>query len=150
MGGGEFDVDEEVRGASGGGGGGAKGSTGKEKVRSWDEGDIGEFRPERWLVPDGSGRGEVVFDVNAGPAMPMSAGPRGCFGMSWLVCMLMMWNADTVQGKRLAHLELRLAIVTLVLAFEFLGVSDALDTDNATEIMTRQPDTCFVRLRMVD
>jgi len=54
------------------------------------------------------------------------------------------------QGKRLAHLELRLAIVTLVLAFEFLSVPEALDSDKATEVVTRQPDQCFVRLRMVD
>jgi len=86
LGGGDFDVNEEVRGA------GSR-ATGKEKVRSWEEGDIGEFRPERWLVPDGSTTGNLMFDQNAGPAMPMSAGPRGCFGTSSSIdrCLLMMW-----------------------------------------------------------
>lgn len=140
LGGGGFDVDEEVRGV------GVKGA-GKEKTRSWDDGDIGDFRPERWLVADGPAPGNFMFDQNAGPAMPMSAGPRGCFGTSRRF-LADEWTTDIIQGKRLAHLELRLAIVTLVLAFEFLSVPSVLDTDKATEVMTRQPDNCFVRLGM--
>jgi len=75
LGGAGFEVDEEVRGL-----------TGKDRGRSWDEDDIRQFRPERWLVPDGSAKGGVVFDQNAGPSLPMSAGPRGCFGESSRAC----------------------------------------------------------------
>jgi len=77
LGGGEFDVNEEMRGTSGG-----KGSIGKEKTGRSDEGDIGEFRPERWLAPDEAGKGGVVFEANAGPSMPMSANRGGV-----LVCL---------------------------------------------------------------
>jgi cytochrome P450 len=142
LGGPGFEIDEEARGL-----------TGKDRVRSWDDADIREFRPERWLVPDGTATGKMVFDQNAGPSLPMSAGPRGCFGTFWITYLLMgiLWDsyADTIQGKRLAHLELRLAIVTLVLAFEFLAVPSALDTEKATEVVTRQPNDCFVRLRLL-
>jgi len=75
LGGEGFEVDEEVRGL-----------TGKDRVRSWDEDDIRQFRPERWLVADDTSaagtQGRMVFDANAGPSLPMSAGPRGCFGES--------------------------------------------------------------------
>jgi len=76
LGGGGFEVHEEVRGLSG-----------KDRGRRWDEGDIREFRPERWLVPDDTSvagtQGKMAFDQNAGPSLPMSSGPRGCFGESF-------------------------------------------------------------------
>lgn len=50
----------------------------KDKFGIWEEADIGEFKPERWLTRDGGG--EVRFNPRAGPALPFGLGLRGCFG----------------------------------------------------------------------
>jgi cytochrome P450 len=47
---------------------------GGRKEGYWSADDCAEFRPERWIMPDGS------FNVNAGPWFPFSLGFRGCFG----------------------------------------------------------------------
>lgn len=50
----------------------------KDKYGIWDDADIGEFKPERWLKEE---KGEdVKFDPFAGPALPYGLGLRGCFG----------------------------------------------------------------------
>lgn len=45
----------------------------------WPAKDKRKFDPSRWLSKGEDGK--VVFDLNAGPSLPFSAGPRGCFGM---------------------------------------------------------------------
>lgn len=45
----------------------------------WDESDISQFVPERWLVTDE--KGQVTYDQKAGPFQSFGAGLRGCFGM---------------------------------------------------------------------
>ena len=54
----------------------------KEKYGVWDNNDIGEFRPERWLVEDGKGR--ITFNPKAGPILAFGFGLRGCFGTRFL------------------------------------------------------------------
>ena len=52
----------------------------KDKYGNWEDDDIGNFRPERWLVEDE--KGNVSFNPKAGPILPYGFGLRGCFGMS--------------------------------------------------------------------
>jgi cytochrome P450 len=52
---------------------------GGRKEGYWSPDDCAEFRPERWIMPDGS------FNVNAGPWFPFSLGFRGCFGQKLAV-----------------------------------------------------------------
>lgn len=44
-------------------------------------------------------------------------------------------------------IELKLAIAILLLNFEVLTIPEELDSDKAEEVVTRQPNQCFVRLR---
>lgn len=52
----------------------------KDQYGTWDESDMGVFKPERWLKNDE--KGNVEFDAHAGPSLPFGGGPRGCFGKS--------------------------------------------------------------------
>ena len=52
---------------------------GGRKEGYWSVDDCAEFRPERWIMPDGS------FNANAGPWFPFSLGFRGCFGQKLAV-----------------------------------------------------------------
>jgi cytochrome P450 len=47
-------------------------------IPAWDPNTVHQFQPSRWLV-DGQ------FDSRAGPWMPFSLGPRGCFGRALAV-----------------------------------------------------------------
>jgi len=114
----QFDVDEKSRSAT------SQQAT-KKGIYAWGN-DIDAFKPDRWLAQDGE---QTVFDANAGPSMPMGAGPRGCF------------------GKRLALMELKFILALMLLNFELLPVRAELDSDGAKEVVTRQPLQCFVRLR---
>jgi len=55
---------------------------GGRKEGYWSADDCTEFRPERWIMPDGS------FNANAGPWFPFSLGFRGCFGIRLAVRIL--------------------------------------------------------------
>lgn len=66
-----FVVEERVRSPSS--------QAAPKKAECWDYGDIQEFKPERWLSRGEDGK--EMFEPNAGPSLPMSVGPRGCFGM---------------------------------------------------------------------
>ena len=50
----------------------------KDKNGVWNDSDIGEFKPERWLIEDE--KGDIKFDPKAGPVLPYGFGLRGCFG----------------------------------------------------------------------
>jgi len=75
----------------------------------WDEEDITEFKPSRWLTKDGK------FNPKAGYSYPFGLGPRSC------------------AGKALALLELRIYIATINLAFFLDKVPDALDSRKPTQ-----------------
>ena len=80
-----------------------------------------DFRPERWLRPDGS------FDPRAGPWLPFSAGQRGCF------------------GKSLGLLGVKVFISTIVLSMKLGSVPAALDSDASKEVLTRRPLQNYLR-----
>jgi cytochrome P450 len=52
---------------------------GGRKEGYWSADDCAVFRPERWIMPDGS------FNANAGPWFPFSLGFRSCFGQRFAV-----------------------------------------------------------------
>lgn len=116
-----FDVDEKTRSTT-------SQQAAKKEISAWGD-DHEAFKPSRWLVQEGN---QTIFDINAGPSMPMSAGPRGCF------------------GKRLALMELKFILAIMLLNFDFLPVEQELDSDGANEVIARQPVQCFVRLRALE
>ncbi|KAK1758058.1 cytochrome P450 [Echria macrotheca] len=131
-----FAVREDQRAETARRAGGASGRCGE-----WDPADIGEFAPRRWLrsVPDddddddGSGSGSrEVFDPRAGPQLAFGAGPRGCF------------------GRKLAYLELRIAITMLLWRFEFLELPSAQNSFGIVDAFALLPENCFVKLRVLD
>jgi cytochrome P450 len=70
-----------------------------------------------------------VFDQSAGPHIQFGGGPRGCF------------------GKRLAYLELRLALVLSVWSYVFEPVEGHLGSFEAMEQLTHSPAVCYVKIR---
>ena len=93
---------------------------------NWDDSTLGEFRPERWLVPNE--KGELEFEPRAGPQQNFGAGLRGCF------------------GRRLAMLSLRVAFTLLVWNFELLPLPGDLGSMKAKDVLTHRPQKVFVRL----
>jgi len=97
------------------------------KTGDWDPESIREFNPERWLVHD-KANDSKVFDSSAGPHIMFGAGPRGCF------------------GRKLAYLELRLAIVLIVWSFELQPVPEKYASWEAMDQLTHSPIDCYVKL----
>ncbi|KAK4442074.1 cytochrome P450 [Podospora aff. communis PSN243] len=91
--------------------------------------DITKFEPRRWLTKDAEGR--EVFDAYSLPTLGFGGGYRGCF------------------GKRLAMMELRIIVVTLILNFEFLSLPEELAGLEGEESVFRQPQKIFVRLKQL-
>ncbi|KAG6142975.1 hypothetical protein E4U38_004761 [Claviceps purpurea] len=110
-----------------------------QRMPSWDDDEVADFRPERWLKTSGEKTGtdagefdNLEYDCNAGPMLSFGAGSRGCF------------------GKRLAYLEMRIMITLLVWNFTFekcaLDLSSYVERDEFTTIPTR----CYVKLKQAE
>ncbi|KAH7334113.1 cytochrome P450 [Rhizoctonia solani] len=84
--------------------------------------DADEWRPTRWLTPDGA------FDRSAGPSLPFGLGQRSCF------------------GQRLAMLQAKIFTATLSRSFFFKPVPPEVDSWEAYETVTKQPEQCYVSL----
>ncbi|KAG9121036.1 hypothetical protein FRC07_003184, partial [Ceratobasidium sp. 392] len=85
--------------------------------------DVKEWRPTRWLRPDGS------FDRNAGPSgNPFGLGHRACF------------------GQRLGMMQLKIFVATLSRHFFFKQVPPEVNSPHAITAVTRQPKQCYVAL----
>ncbi|XXG96005.1 hypothetical protein Hte_002282 [Hypoxylon texense] len=97
-------------------------------IPSWASGDIGAFRPERWIKRDEE-TGVETFDARAGPSMQFGAGLRGCF------------------GKKLAYLEIRILIVLLLWTFELQRVPEELRGHEAFDSLTHKPRKCYLKLK---
>lgn len=98
-------------------------------IGAWDETspeEMASFDPERWLKTEADG--SKVFDATLGPHLAFGAGPRRCF------------------GRKLAYLELRLAIVLVPWHFELQKVSEHLDSYEPIEQLTHNPVQCYVKL----
>ncbi|CBX97121.1 hypothetical protein IAQ61_007939 [Plenodomus lingam] len=96
------------------------------KTGTWDPDTIAEFDPQRWLVRDQEGK--EVFDPMAGPQLQFGAGQRGCY------------------GRKLAYLELRIALVLVIWAFELRAVPEAYDGWGVIDMLTRNPEQAYLRL----
>ncbi|KAA8626468.1 CypX Cytochrome P450 [Pyrenophora tritici-repentis] len=97
------------------------------KVGIWDSEGIKKFKPDRWLQYD-QATDCTIFNAAAGPHLLFGAGPRSCF------------------GRRLAHLELRLAIVLILWSFELQPVPERYGSWEAMEQLTHSPIQCYVKL----
>jgi cytochrome P450 len=121
-----FEIDEEKRTE------GARAA--KDRYGDWNPEDIGEYIPERWLKleKDNDGVERELYDPQAGPQMSFGAGPRSCF------------------GRKLAYLEMRIAICFLIWRFEFLDSGEELNNMIPTDRFTTVPKDCYVKLRILE
>jgi cytochrome P450 len=116
-----MDIKEDVRSES------SRKSAGR--IGEWDPSDMGDFKPERWLTKDE--QGQVQFNPTAGPSLPFGAGPRGCY------------------GKRLAYLQLKCLLTLIVWNFELGYAGDKLANYKAEDLMTHQPQQCYLKLKVL-
>lgn len=92
----------------------------------WDESDVGEFKPERWLKVDE--KGQEYFDSKAGPTLTFSAGPRMCW------------------GRKLAYMQMKMLVTLLLWNFEFLPIEGQLGGMDRWEEFTTKPKYTYIRL----
>ncbi|KAI1173283.1 cytochrome P450 [Nemania sp. FL0916] len=98
----------------------------KDRYGKWDDKDIGDFKPERFLITNADG--STSFNPRAGPVMPYGAGLRSCFGI------------------KLAKLELSMIITMIVWSFELKPPPSELITFAAIDKNTHRPQSTYVRL----
>jgi cytochrome P450 len=116
------DVPEQLRSA--------RSQASKGRVGQWDEADIANFKPERWLLRDGDA---VLFNANAGPTMPFGVGARACF------------------GRKLAYVQMKILLILVVWNFEIeeLG-NEELASFEAMDTTTHKPKVCYVKLTPIE
>jgi cytochrome P450 len=102
--------------------------TAKGRIGSWSAADCHIFKPERWLVMEDC---KETFDATAGPFLTFGLEPRGCF------------------GRRMAYLELKIALVLLIWDFELNTAPEKLRMYGAVEKLTHQPKDCYLRLAKI-
>lgn len=123
-----FTIDEEKRAETA--------RQAKNRYGVWNPSSIGEYLPERWLKLEKSKEnGKTVereaFDPCAGPQLAFGAGPRSCF------------------GRKLAYLELRIAITMLIWSFNFLLLGEELNSFEVFDTFALQPAKCYVKLEKI-
>lgn len=97
------------------------------RIESWDQRvDLNIFFPGRWLAENGK------FNPKAGPGLPFSAGPRGCF------------------GKKIALLELRLMLSMIILSFNLPQLPPNLSKYSSRDSLTRKSSCCYIRPEKID
>lgn len=106
----------------------------RERVPNWNDNEITQFKPERWIKTKEQTGGtaefdNIEFDTCAGPMLTFGGGPRGCF------------------GKRLAYLELRIMLTLLVWNFDFEQCAPELSSYESIDIFTTMPRQCYAKLR---
>lgn len=106
---------------------GARRGEAKALSGAWDDADIGQFKPERWLKVD-EDTGAEVYDSMAGPSLAFGLGFRGCF------------------GRKLALQALKLQFAMIVWHFELQKCPQELSGYDAVQRFAREPTQCYVRL----
>lgn len=119
-----YKVDDSLRSET------AKRDLYENKVKSWDNDDIAQFKPERWLVRDADGK--TRFDQQAGMQNAFSQGMRGCF------------------GRRLAYVTFRILLVSIIWNFELLECPEELSGSLGVFGVVYKPQQTYVRLRKVE
>ncbi|KAK3986195.1 cytochrome P450 [Cladorrhinum sp. PSN332] len=121
-----FEVDENLRSAT-------SRAAHAKRTRTESDGeilrDMEVFEPKRWLYKDQEDN--EVFDAYSLPSLTFGGGYRGCF------------------GKRMAIIELKIIIATIMLNFEFLPLPEELARMEAVEKVFRKPRMVNVKLRAV-
>ncbi|KAH7234425.1 cytochrome P450 [Fusarium solani] len=102
----------------------------RKKVPAFDNSNITEFLPERWLRTQKteSGEEETVFDPNGGPAQAFGLGPRGCF------------------GKKLAYIELRIFFTMIFWEFKMNPIKPELRKQDEKVALSRSPKYVYLSL----
>ncbi|KAL6365870.1 hypothetical protein LRP88_00449 [Fusarium phalaenopsidis] len=102
----------------------------RKKVPAFDNSNITEFLPERWLRTQKteSGEEQTVFDPNSGPAQAFGLGPRGCF------------------GKKLAYIELRIFFTMIFWEFKMNPIKPELRKQDESVALTRSPKYVYLSL----
>lgn len=105
-----------------------------DKMGLFNESDISQFVPERWLTKQTNEDGdeETVFDPNNGPQQAFGLGPRACF------------------GKKLALMEIKAFFTFVFWEFKLEPVKPELATDEELVALTRAPKNVYVKLTKVE
>lgn len=100
------------------------------KTDLFDNADISEFVPERWLTTKTTERrdDETVFDPSKCPSQAFGLGPRGCF------------------GKKLAYMEIRTFLTLVFWDFKLEPVKPVLAADDEMISLTRTPKNVYIKL----
>lgn len=103
-------------------------------IGQFDDANITEFLPERWLKnrKNDNGAEEVFFDANAGPALAFGVGPRACF------------------GKRLALVQIRIYFTLLIWSFELLDLPPQLAGHEDYWSLSRIPNHVYLKLQQAE
>ncbi|KAH7468403.1 hypothetical protein FOMA001_g15745 [Fusarium oxysporum f. sp. matthiolae] len=104
-----------------------------ERTQLFDEEDLAQFVPERWLTAtvNGEGEEETVFDPQKRPSQAFGLGPRGCF------------------GKKLAYIEIRIFLTLFFWMFKLEPIKPELVTEDEMLALTRSPKNVYVKLAKV-
>ncbi|KAI1036032.1 hypothetical protein LB504_011390 [Fusarium proliferatum] len=101
-----------------------------ERTQLFDEQDLAQFVPERWLTTtvDGEGEEETAFDPQKRPSQAFGLGPRGCF------------------GKKLAYIEIKIFLTLFFWTFKLGSIKPELATEDEMLALTRSPKNVHVKL----
>ncbi|KAG4261410.1 hypothetical protein FPRO03_11961 [Fusarium proliferatum] len=104
-----------------------------ERTQLFDEQDLAQFVPERWLTTTvkGEGEEETVFDPQKRPSQAFGLGPRGCF------------------GKKLAYIEIKIFLTLFFWTFKLEPIKPELATEDEMLALTRSPKNVYVKLAKV-
>ncbi|KAF5710326.1 cytochrome P450 monooxygenase [Fusarium globosum] len=104
-----------------------------ERTQLFDEQDLAQFVPERWLTTTVTGEGEeeTVFDPQKRPSQAFGLGPRGCF------------------GKKLAYIEIKIFLTLFFWTFKLEPIKPELATEDEMLGLTRSPKNVYVKLAKV-
>ena len=100
------------------------------KYGQFDDADIEDFVPERWLkqVKGADGAETLQFDPMAGANFSFGLGPRGC------------------AGKKLAYLELKIVFVMMFWTFKFREVPEPYAAHEEVVFTARAPKFVYAKL----
>jgi cytochrome P450 len=104
-----------------------------ERTQLFDEEDLAQFVPERWLTTNvnENGEEETAFDPQKRPSQAFGLGPRGCF------------------GKKLAYIEIRIFLTLFFWMFKLEPIKPELATEDEMLALTRSPKNVYVKLAKV-
>jgi hypothetical protein len=109
--------------------------------------DAKQWRPSRWLTPEGA------FNRSAGTNIPFGLGQRSCFGQRLAVSRIRALKLVTsieLCVAILQILQIKMFVASMSRAFFFKPVPHKVDVWSAVELVTRQPNVCYVSLERWD